>query len=70
MNEKLNTMRALKDEELLVTSFWCRFGWHNWTKYREPERVKDGVYVKTIQRRKCGSCNRADYRTASSVVGY
>jgi len=35
MNEKLNTFRALKEEDLLVTSRWCRFGWHSWTKYRE-----------------------------------
>lgn len=62
MNEKLNTFRALKEEDLLVTSRWCRFGWHMWTKYREPERVRSGIYTVTRQTRRCGSCNLADQR--------
>jgi hypothetical protein len=63
MNEKLNTFRALKEEDLLVTSRWCRFGWHTWTKYREPERVRSGIYTVTRQTRRCGSCNIADQYT-------
>jgi hypothetical protein len=59
---KENTFRALRDEELLVTSFWCRFGWHTWTKYREPELVREGIYKLTIQERRCGSCNVANRR--------
>ena len=54
---KENTFRALRDEELLVTSFLCRFGWHTWTKYREPELVREGIYKLNIQARRCSSCN-------------
>ena len=36
MNSKENIIRKLKEEPLLVTSFWCRFGLHNWNKYNEP----------------------------------
>ena len=57
---KENTFRALREEELLVTSFWCRFGWHTWTKYREPEIVRESIYKRTIQERRCGSCNLAN----------
>ena len=55
--EKENTFRALREEELLVTSFWCRFGWHTWTKYREPKQVSERLYQLIIQERRCGSCN-------------
>jgi len=54
---KENTFRALREEELLVTNFWCRFGWHTWTKYREPEIVREGIYKLKIQERRCGYCN-------------
>jgi len=59
---KENTFRALREEELLVTSFWCRFGWHTWTKYREPEIIRAGAYKLTIQARRCGSCNISDHK--------
>ena len=66
MNEKENTFRRLTEEPLLVTSFWCSFGWHKWTKYREPEKVKDSyAYILTIQSRRCGSCNLADRKVLS-----
>lgn len=58
---KENTFRALREEELLVTSFWCRFGWHTWTKYREPEIVREGLYKLTMQERRCGFCNVAKW---------
>lgn len=58
---KENTFRTLKGKELLMTSLWCRFGWHNWTKYNEPEEARDSTFVKlTVQTRRCGSCNLAD----------
>jgi len=60
---KENTFRALRDEELLVTSFLCRFGWHRWTKYREPEVVRQNIYKLTVQQRRCASCNLADQVT-------
>ena len=52
-----------------MTSNWCRFGIHRWTKYREPERVRDGIYIRTIQERRCDSCNRTDFRTVGHVIG-
>jgi|FreactTroBogLake_1042271.scaffolds.fasta_scaffold00557_16 hypothetical protein len=51
--EKENVFRVLKDEPLLVTSFWCRFGWHRWLKWSEPK--KDGIHA--VQTRTCSSCN-------------
>ena len=58
--EKENVFRTLREEDLLVTSFWCRFGWHKWTKYRDPERIKEGIWDYTVQRRCCASCNIAN----------
>lgn len=60
---KENTFRALREEELLVTSFWCRFGWHKWTTYDEPKVVRRGLYKLTIQERTCASCNIANEHT-------
>lgn len=39
--EEENTFRALKDQGLLVTSKWCNFGFHTWTRWRLGE-VKNG----------------------------
>ena len=55
--EKENVFRTLRDEELLVTSFWCRFGIHKWTKFKDPERIKEGIWEYTVQKRSCASCN-------------
>ena len=60
---KENTFRALREEELLVTSFWCSFGWHKWTKYSDPEVIRQGPYKLTIQQRRCASCNIAKQHT-------
>jgi len=57
MNEQENTFRILTEEPLLVTSFWCRFGWHNWTKYKEPEKVREKYDDYVIQQRRCAACN-------------
>lgn len=57
--EKENTFRALRDEDLIVTSFWCRFGIHRWTKWREPTLlVKDGYRKFMKQERRCAHCNQ------------
>ena len=40
-----------------MTSFWCRFGWHNWTKYKEPEKVREKYDDYVIQQRRCAACN-------------
>ena len=55
--EQENTFRALREQELLVTSFWCKFGFHTWTKYREPTLVREGYNQVLIQERRCASCN-------------
>lgn len=66
MNEKENTARLLRDEVPLVTSFLCRFGIHNWTKWGEPTK---GIYKNwftmnrtkvLFQYRHCGCCNKID----------
>ena len=63
MNEQENTFRRLTEEPLLVTSFWCRFGLHKWTKYKEPEVVRQGPYKLISQERRCASCNIANQHT-------
>jgi phage anti-repressor protein len=63
--EKENTFRMLREEELLVTFWGCRIGWHKWTKYREPEKYKESYYEVVSQQRRCGSCNKADRRIIS-----
>ena len=55
--DKENTFRALRDEELYVTFWGCRFGFHKWLKYRDPEHVKEGYYDLIVQDRHCGGCN-------------
>jgi hypothetical protein len=58
MNEKENTVRILKEERLLVTGFWCRFGLHNWTKWSTPYRAS--IYL--IQEKTCGCCGLVRHR--------
>lgn len=62
--EKENVFRTLREEELLVTFWGCRFGMHKWTKYREPAAGRDkwGSSI-TVQERRCSSCNVANRRT-------
>ena len=63
MNEHNNTIRALKDEELLVSSWWCRFGIHNWTRWKNAELGTHtpwhSTFSKTVQYRSkyCCHCN-------------
>jgi hypothetical protein len=65
--EKENTFRMLREEELLVTYWGCRWGIHKWTKYREPEYLREGLYDVVSQQRRCSSCNKADRRVISRV---
>jgi len=45
-----NTWRALKDQDLLRTSFSCSLGFHTWTKWKEIGRViKNGQYSFSIK---------------------
>lgn len=61
MNEKENTIRILRDETLLVTSFWCKFKIHKWTKWNKAT-TKSDVFGKTFifQERTCASCGRLE----------
>ncbi len=36
--DKENTFRMLREEELLVTYWGCRWGIHKCKKYRKPEK--------------------------------
>ena len=65
--EKENVFRTLREEDLLVTSKLCSLGWHKWTKYREPEKDREGLYVVVSQQRRCGSCNKFDRKIISRV---
>ena len=56
MNELENTARILKDEKPLVTSFWCRFGWHTWEQWSKPYAPNKGS-DKHIQTAQCACCN-------------
>ena len=55
--EKENVFRTLRDEELFVTFWGCRWGFHKWLKYREPVRTRESLYDVISQSRYCGSCN-------------
>lgn len=66
--EKENTFRALKDEPLLMTSKWCRFGIHKWTRYNDPVKIgttfKSGEYHAVMrQEKRCVHCNIPSHRT-------
>jgi hypothetical protein len=55
MNEKLNTFRALQELPPAVTSFWCRFGIHNWTKWSDVQSSNSTIWAR--QHRYCIHCN-------------
>jgi hypothetical protein len=54
MNEKLNTFRTLQDLPPAVTSFWCRFNWHTWTKWSAVEHNNHSIWAR--QNRYCVHC--------------
>jgi hypothetical protein len=58
MNEKTNTWRALQDLPPVVTSFWCRFHWHNWTKWSDVQSSNSTIWAQ--QHRYCIHCNSVD----------
>ncbi len=55
MNEKINTWRTLQELPPAVTSFWCRFKWHNWSKWSDP--ITNNSTIWTRQYRFCIHCN-------------
>ncbi len=68
MNEVENTARILKDEELLITGFWCRFGWHTWTRWSKPYQPNPKNSDKYIQTRHCAHCNNFRVRKVYPYV--
>ena len=65
--EKENTIRALRNEPLIMTSVWCIFGIHKWTKYSNPESIgtkyfpgkrPSGYYKVINQEAFCVHCNK------------
>ncbi len=60
MNEKINTWRTLQELPPAVTSFWCRFNWHIWTKWSDPASPTHSIF--TTQVRYCIHCNSVDHK--------
>ena len=57
MNEKQNTLRRLAGQDDLITSPWCKFGFHKWTVWSTPEVLKDKWGIKGFyQTRECVHC--------------
>lgn len=67
MNEAENTMRTLAEKPLLVTSRWCFFGLHKWTKYGKPGGRTEGPYHVDYQVRECASCGLKDVKILRKV---
>ncbi len=55
--EKENVIRILKEEPLLATSVWCRFGWHRWMKFSKYK--EDALYYR--QERECAYCGKVNF---------
>jgi len=58
--EKENTFRSLKEQPLLATSFWCKIGWHRWTKYDSIVNENYGLWQYLSQYRECVCCGKND----------
>ena len=52
-----NTFRILKDEEPIVTSRWCSFGIHKWTKWDNTNRRENYREAWVVQTKTCVHCN-------------
>lgn len=66
MNEQENTLRALQDLPLLVTSRACAWGWHQWTQWNKGQLIKDR-YDRPFwaQQQRCIHCNTMKSRRVS-----
>lgn len=53
MSNKENTFRALKDQELFVDRWQCRWGWHRWSRWANPTER----YGRLVQARHCVDCD-------------
>jgi len=68
MNEKQNTFNSIADRPLLVTSRWCKWGFHSWQKWSDVNIAKN-VFgnVFYIQNRYCDSCHIYNARKVKGV---
>lgn len=57
-----NTVRALRDEPLIMTRAGCRIGIHKWTKWDHPFEMKSFPENKFMQGRVCTACNTSQTR--------
>jgi hypothetical protein len=53
--DKENTVRALQNKPLAVSSWSCRWGWHTWSRWCEPK--PDSYRVYQVQESECIHCN-------------
>lgn len=63
MNEQNNTFNKLSGKPLLSTSFWCRFGIHNWEQWSDikvVEKPGSSLFKIAIQERYCNNCHIHD----------
>lgn len=54
MSDKENTFRALADKPLIANRWTCRFGWHRWGHWGDPQKDIVGHWH---QARFCVDCN-------------
>ena len=60
MNEARNTFNSIVDRPLVVTRFWCKFGFHRWQKWsdiHETNKIGYTHITEIVQDRYCDSCN-------------
>jgi hypothetical protein len=55
--EEENTLRILKDLAPLVTSKWCWWGFHTWTKWDNSHEVHNFKGDWIIQKKFCAHCS-------------
>ena len=61
-----NTFRALKGEDLIITSKWCWWGFHKWTKWNNDRKFKDWKESFIIQSKYCVHCN--DFKERKKIL--
>lgn len=50
-----------------LISWWCRFSWHLWAHWSEPEDGTQGTEEIDMQRRKCLGCGRVQTRRCDNA---
>ena len=65
-SEEENTFRILKDEEPIITSKWCFWGFHKWTKWNNTKRNENYREAWIIQTKVCVHCN--DFKERKRIL--